>query len=361
MARVRTFLIVANSARMLAQFASRLDLRVFVIDCFADCDTQEFAQQCVKVDCLALDQVKKALANLNLDSDELFVIYGSGLESSFDTLIFLQKKFTLVGNVQDVFLATQNKSSFYSRLTKLQINYPEVCFQVPEKKGRWLSKPACGEGGVGIEDYKGIVKVGGNRYWQRYVEGVSMSAIFVANGSEYQLVGFHKQFCTQIDSHHYVFSGLINQLNIDTDLRRTISLWLKKIVKAFNLKGINSLDFIVSDRKIYVLEVNPRPSASMQLYSEELLTAHIDSFLFNEFNLVETVDEYRAYKIIFATTHCCINKSICWPDWVVDIPQPFSNIHIGMPICSIIASGINEQQVEQTLQARELIISKLLR
>ena len=56
-----------------------------------------------------------------------------------------------------------------------------------------------------------------------------------------------------------------------------ITGWLKQLVPVFALKGLNSLDFIHADDCSYVLEINPRPSASMQLYDEDLLNRHIQA------------------------------------------------------------------------------------
>jgi methenyltetrahydromethanopterin cyclohydrolase len=360
MPEIQSVLIVANSARMLAQLASNLGYCVWVIDCYADCDTHKLAKKCIRVNSLALDQVKKAFAILKTDFKMTHVVYGSGLERFKDSLAFLQQNLTVIGNTLDVFLSVQNKLCFFSRLSDLQIPYPEVSFQPPVEDGNWLTKPMHGEGGVGIEKYKGDADKLTSCFWQRYREGISMSVLFVADGIDSQLLGFHKQLSTRIDKNEFIFSGIISQPDICDNIRLTLNLWVARLVKEFILKGVNSLDFIVSGKQCYALEVNPRPSASMQLYTEDLLLAHINSFLPGKSEVVIDSIAYRAYKIIYAKTDCFIKESIHWPEWIVDIPCAGSNIHIGMPICSIIASGTNEQQVEEILLIREKKLSKLL-
>lgn len=361
MVEVRSVLIVANSARMLAQQASGLGFLVWVIDCYADFDTQKFSNKCIKVDSLAVDQVRKAIDKLTDNFEMTHVVYGSGLEPFQDTLAFLDMRFFLLGNKPDVFLAVQNNVGFFSKLTELTIPHPETTFQPPASEGNWLIKPLLGQGGVGIERYSKIEDKFKSQLWQRYIEGISMSVLFVANGADYQIIGFNKLVSSKVGKNEFIFSAVMNQPAICKHIRKAVTSWLVSLVKYFSLNGMNSLDFIVSDGECYLLEINPRPSASMQLYSDVFLKAHINSCLPAKSEIIQPSTVYSGYKIIFATTEYKIKDKINWPEWAADIPYVGSKIHIDMPICSIIAHGINELQVEKSLQTREKIISKLLR
>ncbi|NOQ76952.1 MAG: ATP-dependent carboxylate-amine ligase, partial [Methylococcaceae bacterium] len=62
----------------------------------------------------------------------------------------------------------------------------------------------------------------------------------------------------------------------------------------------------------------------------------------------------------FAKVEMIITQQIDWPAWVLDRPQKGSIIHTGMPICSIIAGGKNERQVEGLLRMRQQQLIKLL-
>ena len=44
-----SYLIIATSGRMLAQFACREGYEAFVIDCFADVDTRRYAKKVFKI------------------------------------------------------------------------------------------------------------------------------------------------------------------------------------------------------------------------------------------------------------------------------------------------------------------------
>jgi len=368
MLEIQNILIIANSARMLTQLATNIGLIPLVIDCYSDFDTQEQALDCVKVDSLALVHVKKALAILKTQYTVTHVIYGSGLERYINTLEFLYKNLSVVGNMPGVFSSIQNKINFFSKLKQFQIPYPDVTFQVPVDNDMWLIKPMQGEGGLGIKKHKELPENLASYYWQKQCAGTPMSVLFVANGTEFKIYGFNKQLLIQIDDNEFVFSGVISQPEINDYIAQEVSLWLACLVPEFALKGLNSLDFIVEDRQCYALEINPRPSASMQLYNEDLLATHINSFLDSndpflpeEESCDDVINHYRSYKIIFAETGVCIKQNVEWPVWVVDIPVASSFIHTGKPICSIIADGKNEQHVFDNLQSRQQQLSKLLR
>ncbi len=356
----KNILIVANSGRMLAQLSRNAGLVPLVIDCFSDCDTQYLALDCVKVNTLELKYVRKALSVLSHHNRIRYVVYGSGLELYNSTIKFLFQNLVVLGNTQDVFSLIQNKTYFFSRLKYLGILFPDITFQAPEINDNWLVKPKQGEGGLGIKKYERLSKITTSCYWQKFITGKAMSVLFVANGNEYKIIGFNKQYFTRIEDNQFVFSGVISQPEINKDIIQTINLWLAALIPDFALKGVNTLDFIVKNNCCYVLEVNARPSASMQLYQQDLLTRHINSFIDAQLQSVIVIKTYKAYKVVFAEAEVFINDHIQWPQWVVDIPKSGSIIHTGMPICSIIADGKNEPQINNLLLNRQQYLKKLL-
>ena len=361
MAKIRNILVIANSARMLVQSAVNDDFSPLAIDCFADKDTQGMALDFVKVTCLALSNVLLALSILSKRHTITHVVYGSGFENYLSTLKYLQQNFIVLGNSFKVFSSIQQKTHFFLQLAQQHIVYPETSFQPPDEAEGWLIKPLKGEGGIGIQRYS-VKQETESIYWQKFCAGTAQSVLFLANASEYKIIGFHKQYTAQIYPHDFVFSGLINQPDMDESIVQTLHAILSKLVPLFSLKGVNSLDFILNNQQCYMLEINARPSASVNLYGSGLFLAHINSCLESELlSNLNALASYRAYKIIFAETEISIPERMVWPAWVVDIPSNASIINTGMPICSIIAGGKNEQQVDDLLLLRQQQLIKLLR
>jgi methenyltetrahydromethanopterin cyclohydrolase len=361
---IKSILIVASSARLLAQLIRKEGVSPLAIDSFTDVDTQKSTLEAIKVGDLSIVHVKEAISILSQRHCITHVIYGSGLERHQDTLKYLEQNFIVVGNSVDVFSAVQNKVCFFKKLKQHHISYPETSFHPPGNEKNWLVKPLFGEGGIGIKKYGGESI---DCYWQKYCAGTPRSVLFIAKRAEYKIIGFHKQFTAQINDHQFVFAGVINQPEINSIIIQALKKILDNLVVEFALKGINSLDFIEKNSQCYVLEINPRPSASLNLYNSSLLSEHINSSTKGGGALAppdsrkeKALSFYRAYKILFAEKDITISNQIVWPLWVLDIPCEGSIINTGDPICSIIAGGKNEQQVEGLLLSRQQQLTKLL-
>ncbi len=360
MSKQKIILVIARSARMLVQSAKRDGYSVLAIDCYADLDTQSMALRVEKVHSLSLSEVIKALSLLQQTFSISDIVYGSGLESHLDTLNYLQQNYRVLGNSYDAVVSVQDKTLFFAKLKQLNIIYPQTSFQPPVDVSNCLIKPLNGEGGMGIKkaDYQADIS---DCYWQEFCPGTAKSVLFISNGRQYKIIGFHKQYFSPIAEHDFVFSGLINQPEIESRQLDNIKHILDKLLSEINLSGINSLDFIENKQQCRVLEVNPRPSASMNLYPADLFAAHIKSCLpGRELDSISALHDYQAYKIIFADKKIRIKQQIAWPDWVLDIPEAGSIIHTGMPICSIITGGKTEHQVNDLMLARQRQLSKLL-
>lgn len=361
MQEVENLLIVATSGRMLAQSCKAVSCSCLVIDCFSDLDTEFFSLDHIKVESLAISHVEAAVGLLQKQYQISHVIYGSGLECHVVTLAFLQQHFIVWGNTMETFLAVQDKQQFFSSLDRLKISYPLTVFKQPDTNQGWLVKPMQGEGGEGIFQHQYHIDYIDTSYWQKYCPGVAMSVLFMANNNAYKIVGFNKQLNVSLGNKEFIFSGVISQPEIEFDIVKKVSHWLDNLVPEFYLKGLNSLDFIVQENECYLLEINPRPSASMQLYTEQCLLAYLNGGWPETMGRCDLENNYHGYKIVFAETDYVISKQITWPSWVADIPRVGTFIQTNIPICSIIANGKTEQQVERLLLLREQEIKRLLK
>ncbi len=346
---------------MIAQMIVNAGYSVVVIDCFSDTDTQALALECIKVNSLALEHIKPAVSILTSRYKLSFAITGSGFERYLSSLKYLYQKLKVLGNPPNVFFSVQNKTHFFSTLKWLKISYPETSFQIPKLNEGWLVKPMKGEGGVGVKKFKGSNRNNNNCYWQRYINGIPLSALFIANGFSFIICGFHKQLVVSINDNEFIFSGLISYPELDGEIKMRLNNWVSSLVNEFGLIGLNSVDFILENNQCYVLEVNPRPSASMQLYDANLIIGHINSCLNKLLDITINLKEYCAYQIVFAETNLIIKKNIQWPKWTADIPHEGVLINTGMPICSIIARGKSEQQVLDKLLLKQQLVKKLIK
>lgn len=351
-------LIIASSARMLAQAAKKSGVKSLVIDVFADGDTQQYAQSYRQVASLSEQDITPAVEYFITHYGVTSVVYGSGFEYYPDSLSYLARRLVVFGNSIDVFLRLQDKLRFFLSLDELSIPYPEVCFEPPNVLDKWLIKPFQGQGGLGIQRYTSRTQTHVDVYWQKFQEGTLHSVLFLATGKEVQLVGFNRQWVISLnESQAFIFSGVINNADLLNEQKNLITRWLEKLVIKFGLKGLGSLDFIQAGDDFFVLEINPRPSASMQVYNADLFSRHIKACQ-GELTDGYIKKGYSGYQIVYATEDVTIPEGFQWPDGAMDLPDAGVTCRTGQPICSIIAHQMQADLVMNELQTKKINLLK---
>ncbi len=359
-------LIIAASGRMLAQSAIRAGLRPLVIDLFRDQDTLALSSACLRVQALTLAELLPQIRNLQKRYPVSEAVYGGGLEREDRILDMLQEKFLLHGNTPDTFRRVLDKDCFFRVLTRLHIDFPEVTWSRPADPPGWLIKPCRGQGGMEIRFSTTVPEqeeTDRGCYWQRWIDGQAMSALFLADRTRAALIGFNTQRSVHLDSRQrFVFSGLINRVVLPGRARKKITDCLERLVPALSLTGLNSLDFIWDGQQIRVLEINPRPSASMLLYDADyprgLLWEHLRSDVPGLPNIAAPP---RGWQILYAPAEQRIPVALQWPQWAADRAGGGSLIRTHQPICSIIASGNCPGEVFDKLRSRKKIMIDTLR
>lgn len=346
---------------MLAQAAHQAGLKPLVIDLYNDQDTQFYAAETRQITALSAEYLLPAFDYFIKRYPVDGVVFGSGFEQHHDGLRCLNARLTLWGNQPDVVAKLHDKSAFFALLDALQIPYPEVSFAIPDQNEGWLLKPMRGQGGVGIRRSRSGEIAELFDYWQKYQEGAPHSVLFLADGKRSQIVGFNRQWTTALNgAGEFIFSGIINSTKLSLEQKNQISVWLDKLVPALSLKGLNSLDFMQHEQASYVLEINPRPPASMQLYDADLWVRHIKACNGELLDYEMLQDGFTAYQIVYARQNTQIPDGFAWPEEVVDIPIPNSIIATGQPICSMITHGKEPKQVLDQLQIKQSRITHSL-
>lgn len=358
-----TLLVIANSGRMLAQAAYKAGYKAIVVDCFADTDTQAFAYQFYQVKSLAIEDIRTLVKSLKHQCN--YCVYGSGFEAYQDSLFFLSRHFQLLGNTPQIFAALHNKYDFFQRLQKLRILFPEVFFSKKTLRNSYKSSPYllkkafCSQGGLDIEPVKRFKLERQNKsaYYQAYLKGQAMSALFIANGKHANVLGFNTQWISSLNIQQpFAFCGIINHANLGCWQRQILKNWINQLTASYELYGLCSLDFVFYKHQCYVLEINPRPPASMQLYDSMLLNLHIQACthkLKNFQNTQKPNNLHTAYQIVYAPRKIVISEGMNWPSNSCDLPKARTIIHKGQPICSMIATGKSPTQIRLDLHSSQ--------
>ncbi len=343
-------LIIAQSGRFIAQAAKRLGLTPLVIDCYGDVDTYDCAERVVTIADLSLNELAPALAQIKADNPTVkHVVYGSGFEYYPDSLAWLAQHYRLAGNSVTTFTRIYDKPNFFAVLSDLGIPFPETCFSEASLQRPGLLKPMLGQGGLGVVRAGQAQQVGQDKYWQAYQLGVCRTALFIADGKHAKVLGYNTQWCQATPEHEFLFAGIINSGgDLSVRQRRLVERWLVQLTLIFGLTGLNSVDFIQHGDELFVLEINPRLSASMQLYDERLLLNHIYGRVALSYRV--RFAGYSAYQLLYASQDLVIPASCNWPVECRDIPKAGVKCRQGQPICSMIAHANTPEHVLNRLQ-----------
>jgi predicted ATP-grasp superfamily ATP-dependent carboligase len=163
------------------------------------------------------------------------------------------------------------------------------------------------------------------------------------------------------------------------DVAARVDFAVRKVVRAFSLRGLGSLDFMLDVSAYGVLEVNPRPPASMALYGGRYLqpvspgqpcgaiAAHLRACLHDELPLeVEPAAgaTVRGTEIVCAPRPGCIHgaaarrlgeRADCH-----DLPSGALRFAVGDPICSVSAAAADAELVEALLGLRREAVHQSL-
>lgn len=359
----KRFIIAATTARAYAQAAVASGNEVIVLDAFADADLKSIANEVYQVKVqdwqLDIDDFKKKFSNINLDHVDGFC-YAGLFDTSPTLLDWIAARVPVIGNQSET-LARAKSYSFFELLTKLQIRHPKVSLEFPKTNDCWLAKSLGGSGGMHVKDAKHYVA---GDYFQEKIVGEPVSMLFVANGKEMQVIGFNRQLVAPSAALPYRYAGAIAGIKMQDSIQQTFCIAAKLLTKELGLVGINSLDAILCGEILSVLELNPRLSASFELYPN-LWNVHINACS-GVLIPLSAKSSASAKMTVFADEDLKIEHDIVWPKWVVDVPSmdQLTNkmlIKSGAPICTVLAQEDTTEQVHFKLLERAKQLRDMMR
>lgn len=368
----RALLIVANSGRALAESAARGGYGVTVLDAFCDQDTRAVAR-CIPVPLgergLDAERVQREAGRLAAQAGRYGLVYGAGLERAPGTLSWMSGHFTLLGNAPEVLELLADPPRFLALLDRLGICHPETRFEPPSSAdgSEWLVKEAGASGGLGVRRWHdGDPRPSGAHCFQRYLEGPLLSVLFIADGSHYSLIGLNRprKTCGGAVS-PFRYGGACSGANLSPRLRAQVEGDCAGLTKALGLRGVNNLDYVLHGGRAQLLELNPRPSATLGLYEGGCpggwMRRHVRACL-GELPEVPLAAPpgVRGHLIVYAPRTLAIATGIRWPHWCHDRPPGGIRVPRGAPLCTVSAGGATTGQTERRLLARERQVLALI-
>ena len=361
--------VIAVSGRALAQSAAKLGCAVRVFDAFADRDTRAVGPTvCVASDgAIALDQQRllKALDALPERAHARVIVVGSGFERAPHLLNGIAKYAVLCANDADIVRALKQPELGTDLLRAVGFRVPDTQRAPPVDRNGWLRKEIGGAGGVHVRRASDGLRRA-RCYYQREMPGEPCSVTFMADGERAWIIGFNRQSIAAIGAAPFCYMGA-STCEMGAVPAATLQRSLDRLVRATELRGLNGVDFLLDGDACMVLEVNPRPTATFELYdadfAEGLVHWHIRSFdgPLAEFGvrLRERTLKHRAYAIVFAQGAMQIPVEAAFVPWMRDLPSA-GVVQAGAPVLSVFADADTPALARQLLQERQQQVHAML-
>jgi predicted ATP-grasp superfamily ATP-dependent carboligase len=365
-------LVAALSGRALAAAARRADEAVIVADFFGDLDTTalgpwlplgtDFARGVER------DGVRALAATLPRGVEG--VAYGAGFEREPELLRELASIAPLIGNPPEVVAAVKNPHAFARLLGEVGLPHPRIA-DSPSPDRKWLRKQSGGTGGTHIRPAGSTPLCdGGGWYHQEVAPGCPLSVLFVANGRSAAIIGFSQQWVAPSPETPFRYGGCVAPAAVSDAFAAELAEKCSRLVAATGLVGLNSLDMLAEDDTFTVLELNPRPGATLDVFDRvgepgSLWRSHRAGVAGDLLpgSLPPRRLGARAAAVVYATEDLRVAEDLrSWGDWIADVPTPLSTIGTGEPICTVLAEGHDADDARAQVESRaEAVLRRLVR
>lgn len=358
MKTIKKVLVIGNNVRYIVCSAKKAGYIVHAIDRFGDIDMQKCAN---KVHILEKMPDKELEQFAGSFGDVDAVILGPGFEHL--------KLNNALNNSKETMEGAGNKSKLPKNLRSLGIPHPEtVSIDKADGVGfPLLIKPKSGSGGmrniiVRNDAELNIFKkrIDSNDFIaQELIEGIPCSASLISTGDDAVVIALNEQLIGIPWLTRLPFAYCGNITPFHTKFSEEMVQYAKQIALEFKLHGSNGVDFMLTDKDVQVIEVNPRFQGSIDTIELStglnIFDAHIKSFD----GILPGSHEpkcFAAKTIVYANKEIVINKEISdvlikymSKGQAADIPRPGIKVLPDEPITTMLA----------TARTREMVLGKV--
>ncbi len=174
-------------------------------------------------------------------------------------------------------------------------------------------------------------------YYQKFIKkGEFLSIQFFCKKKLAFILAICEQLMAKKTKNPFLIESLITK-NVTPDFFSRLNILVKKVAKIFKLNGINNLDLIINKKRIYLIEINPRPGLSMNIISK-LRKKNFNLDL--NFSMIKPTKFYFSTTIIYARKKILIDKKklkfikkLDMTNKFSELPNYSDEIMLDEPIC----------------------------
>ena len=401
--------ILGASARALATSAARAGWHVYAADLFCDLDLQAVAQAAVAVahasDGDAAGYPWSLLSAVAEFPPDAAWCYTGAIENHPDLVDAIARIRPLAGNTAECVRRLRDPVAVATAAVAAGLEFPETRsspYGLP-LDGTWLVKPLAGAGGRGIRRWTTAVateegvdhaaSAHPRRIWQRFVTGTPLSASYCFSPDGSRLLGVSRQLIGEPWCHAgpFAWCGAVslhtNGLPPHGDrLVTPLDRLGLVLAERFRPVGLVGVDLIVdADGRLWVIEVNPRPTASMELFERSGAGSIAGSHLAACGRAPASASQLHQPQshapsawvkaVLFAVEPTPVSQPLIdgltretdpwtqadggWPA-LADIPGPGQTIPVGAPVVTIFAVARSAEDALAILRDRVARVDTLL-
>jgi predicted ATP-grasp superfamily ATP-dependent carboligase len=222
---------------------------------------------------------------------------------------------------------------------RLDIPHPEIRFDAAPDAG-WMLKRIGGAGGAHVRPAPAGRLPGRGRYLQRRVDGTPVSALFLADGATCRILGLSAQWSAPRPRHRHRYGGAVRPAVLAAEMAQRLGDAVARVAAASRLVGLNSADFLVDGGGFHLLEVNPRPGATLDLFAVPgLFRAHIAACNGTLDAVLAAPVRAAAAAVAYARAPLTISPGFAWPVWAADRQPAGSSVGVHEPLCTVRAEA----------------------
>lgn len=346
-------LILGASARAAAFSAIRAGLRPRCVDYFADAD---LAAVCPTT---AIDprQPDAEIERLAVSPGRPRWFYTGPFENRPDLVARLSLKSRLLGNGAETLRAVRDPWRAASVVHRADMAAPGLAriADGPPAPGRWLVKPLASAGGVGVRFWDGTPPaIDASHYLQEYIDGPTLSALYVAARGAARLLGIVRQE-QGAPGAPFLYRGSVGPWPVGRPVAAKLDRLGELLAVEFALVGLFGVDFVLADGEPRPIEINPRYTASVEVLElaarRSLLADHLRACVRGD--LPEAYSSPPSSSDVVGKRVLYASRPIRVPEIpiprillhgfqvppIADIPRPGVVIQPGEPIMTVLARG----------------------
>jgi uncharacterized protein len=360
-------LIAAASGRALAAAARRSGYRPLVADLFDDDDTRSLCVANLLAGDpragFAAETLIAALGGLAEAAEPFGLVYGAGFEDRIDFLEEIAARWRIFGNPPETVRRAKNPIFLAELCRSLDIPHPDISLPAPRNPEGWLVKSVGGAGGDHVAPATDWRTNGATIYFQRVTSGTPASVLCLCNGVEARALGSSRQWTAPAPGKPFRYGGCVRPADLPPQIEKELREAAGSLAHALRLVGLNSVDFLVDGESFTLIEVNPRPGATLDIFEDRqglLFKAHIDACCGHLARSPLQFAGAAAAVTAYSPREIASMPALDWPQWAADRQKHRTAVALYDPLCTVKACCAESSGAIKLLEQRTALLLKAI-